>query len=85
MAEKVGVVGALTVILRVVADAHCPIVGAKVYVAVPADAVLTAGDHVPVIELVDVVFNAGAVEPEQKGLITAKVGVTFGETVTEAE
>ena len=36
------------------------------------------------IELVDVVFNVGAAVPEQKGLITAKVVVTFGVTVTEA-
>ena len=35
------------------------------------------------IELVDVVFNAGAAVPEQKGLITAKVVLTFGVTVTE--
>ena len=61
MAAKVGVVGALTVIPNVVVDAHCPIVGAKVYVAVPADAVLTAGDHVPVIELVEVPSRTGAV------------------------
>ncbi len=44
----------------------------------------TDGTDVPVIELVEVVFNAGAVEPEQKGLITSKVVVTFGVTVTEA-
>ena len=60
MAAKVGVVGALTVILNVVVDAHCPTAGAKVYVAVPA-AVLTVGDQVPVIELVEVPSRTGAV------------------------
>ena len=61
MAAKVGVVGALTVILNVLVDAHCPTAGAKVYVAVPAAAVLTAGDQVPVIELVEVPSRTGAV------------------------
>ena len=63
MAAQAGIVGALTVILKVVGDAHWPIVGAKVYVAVPADAVLTAGDHVPTIAgiFVELVFNTGAV------------------------
>ncbi len=46
---------------------------------------IVAGDQVPAIEFVEVVFNAGAVEPAQKGAIVAKVGVTFGVTVTEAE
>ena len=34
--------------------------------------------------MVEVVFNAGAVEPEQKGAIEANVVVTFGVTVTSA-
>ena len=42
----------------------------------------TAGLHVPVIPLVDVPGNVGAVEPEQNAGIAANVGVTFGVTVT---
>ena len=41
-----------------------------------------AGDHVPVMPLVDVNGNTGAVEPEQIGATAAKVGVTLGVTVT---
>jgi len=41
----------------------------------------TAGDHVPVIPLSDVVGNIGAAVPEQIGAIAAKVGVMFGITV----
>ena len=58
---KVGVTGASTVMLRVVEIAHCPALGVKVYVVVPAVAVLTAGLHVPVIPLLDVVGNTGAI------------------------
>ena len=41
----------------------------------------TAGLHVPVIPLVEVVGNVGAVELEQNAGIAANVGVTFGVTV----
>ena len=37
----------------------------------------TAGLQVPVIPLVEVVGNVGAVEPEQKAGIAANVGVTW--------
>ena len=40
-----------------------------------------AGDHVPLIPLVDVVGNADSVPPEQIGATGLKVGVTFGFTV----
>ena len=40
-----------------------------------------AGDHVPVIPLVDVVGNADNEAPEQIGATAVKVGVTFGVTV----
>ena len=44
-----------TVIFIVVEAAHCPALGVKVYVVVPAVAVeITAGVQVPVIPLVDV-------------------------------
>ena len=40
-----------------------------------------AGDHVPVIPLLDVVGNADNAAPEQIGAIGAKVGIRFGFTV----
>ena len=40
-----------------------------------------AGDHVPVIPLVEVVGNADKVAPEQIGATALNVGVTFGLTV----
>ena len=40
-----------------------------------------AGDHVPVIPLVEVVGKADNVAPEQIGATAVKVGVTFGVTV----
>ena len=40
-----------------------------------------AGDHVPLIPLVEVVGNADKVPPEQIGATAANVGVTFGLTV----
>ena len=43
--------------------------------------VFKAGDHVPVIPLVEVVGKADKVAPEQIGFTAAKVGVTFGFTV----
>ena len=50
---------------------------------VPVEVLLTvAGAHVPVMPLVDVVGNAGAVVPEHIAAIAAKVGVIFGSTVT---
>ena len=42
---------------------------------------IIAGLHVPVIPLVEVVGNVGAVEPEQKAGMAANVGVTLGVTV----
>jgi hypothetical protein len=41
--------------------AHCPVVGVNVYVDVPKVAVLIGDDHEPVIPLLDVVGNVGAV------------------------
>ena len=40
-----------------------------------------AGDHEPVIPLVDVVGNADKVPPEQIGATAVNVGVIFGLTV----
>ena len=41
-----------------------------------------AGLHVPVMLLVEVVGNTGAVVPEHIAGMAAKVGVTLGSTVT---
>jgi hypothetical protein len=43
---------------------------------------LSAGDHVPVMLLVEVVGNAASVAPEQIAATAVNVGVTFGLTVT---
>ena len=42
----------------------------------------TAGLHVPVIPLVELVGNIGATDPAQKAGIAAKLGVTGSEIVT---
>jgi hypothetical protein len=78
-AVNVGVIFGLTVIVNVVVVAHCPAVGVNVYVVVAV--LLSAGDHEPVIPLVEVVGNADKVAPEQIGVMAAKAGVIFGLTV----
>jgi hypothetical protein len=78
-AVKVGVIFGFTVIIKVVVVAHCPTVGVKVYVVVAV--LFSAGDHEPLIPLVEVVGNAAKVPPEQIGVTAAKVGVIFGFTV----
>ena len=77
---KVGVTFGKTVISIVVIVAHCPASGVKVYVP-PTVLLIVAGDQVPVIPLVDVNGNTGAIAPEQIGAMAAKVGVRFGITV----
>ena len=72
-AVKVGVTCGLTVMVKVVVVAHCPALGVKVYVVVAV--LLSAGDHIPVIPLFDVVGNAAKVAPEQMGATAVKVGV----------
>ena len=63
MAVNVGVICGLMVMLSVAVVAHWPDDGVKVYVVVPAVAVLiVAGLHVPVIPLFDVVGSVGALE-----------------------
>jgi hypothetical protein len=78
-AVKVGVIFGFTVITKVVVVAHCPAVGVKVYVVVAV--LFSAGDHDPLIPLVEVVGKAANVPPEQIGVTAAKVGVIFGFTV----
>jgi hypothetical protein len=64
--------------------AHCPEVGVKIYVVVVV--LLTiAGIHVPVIPLVDVVDNSGAMPFLQiAGNVASNSGSIFGFTTTAA-
>jgi hypothetical protein len=78
-AVNVGVIFGLTTICKVVVVAHNPAVGVKVYVVV---AVLSkAGDHVPVMPLLEVVGKADNVTLEQIGDTAVNVGVIFGLTI----
>ena len=63
MDAKVGIIEAFTVISREVELAHCPAVGVKVYVVVPATAVETVADQTPVILLLEDVGKIGGVAP----------------------
>jgi hypothetical protein len=76
---KVGVVGWLTVTVIVAVEAHEPVAGVKVYVVVAV--LLIAGDHVPVIPLLDVVGRVN-VPPLQIAATCVNVGVTDALTVT---
>ena len=76
---NVGVVGWLTVTVIVAVEAHEPVAGVKVYVVVAE--LLIAGDHVPVILLLDVVGSVN-VPPLQIAATCVKVGVTDALTVT---
>ena len=63
--------------LIVSATAHCPESGVKMKAAEPAMAVLiVAGVHVPLIPLVEVSGNAGAMLFWQSGPIAVNSGVT---------
>jgi hypothetical protein len=76
---NVGVVDGLTVTLNVAVVAHCPAVGVKVYVVVAV--LFIAGDHVPVIPLVEVVGKVN-VPSTQIAAIGLNAGVVEGLTVT---
>ncbi len=76
MVLNVGVTSVVTSTSSVTTAAHCPADGVNVYVFVPGSEVLiVAGFQVPVMPLVDVAGNAGAVEDWHSGPIAAKVGV----------
>ena len=69
-----------TIIVKVVAKAHCPVFGVNVYVVV---AVLSkAGDQVPVIPLLEVVGSADNVSPIQIGSTEVNVGTIVGVLTT---
>src|SRR6188508_1217923 len=76
---NVGVTFGLTVIVSVVVVAHCPASGVNVYVVVVV--LSSAGDHVPVIPLLDVGGNGASVAPVQTGATAVNVGITLGLTV----
>src|SRR6478609_3844094 len=81
--SKTGVTASSIVISIVTGALHDPAAGVKVYGVVPATLVLiTAGDHVPAIPLLEVSCSTGAVVFRQIAPIALKVGVTFGVTVT---
>jgi len=65
--------------VMVVSTAHCPAVGVKVYVVV--EALLTAGLHVPLTPLLEIVGNV-KVPPEQIAGIWLNVGVRLLFTIT---
>src|SRR4030095_5866057 len=73
---KAGVIWVAITTSMVVTVPHWPAAGAKVYVVVPNAAVLmVAGLHVPVMPLVDVPGNAGAVLFWQSGPTCVNAGV----------
>lgn len=78
---KLGITCEVTTTFIVAVAAHWPAAGVKVYAVVPvSDVLIEAGLHVPVIPLVDVVGNPGAVAFWHKAPIGANVGVTSVET-----
>ena len=54
--------------------AHCPASGVKVYVPLLALSTI-AGDHEPVMELLEVVGNEGTIPPEQILNVVPKLNV----------
>ena len=72
---KVGVTFWFTVIVNVAEVAHCPAVGVNVYVVV--EVLFKAGDHVPLIPLVEVVGRGFNTSPEQIGATGLNVGTVF--------
>ena len=71
---KAGVICGVIVTVNVVVLAHCPVLGVKVYVPLLALSTI-AGDHVPVMELLDEVGKVGTIPPEQILKVVPKVNV----------
>jgi hypothetical protein len=78
-AVNVGVILVLTVIVKVVVEAHCPVVGVNVYVVVAV--LFNAGAQVPVYPLLEVVGKADKTPPEHIGATAVNVGVILELTV----
>jgi hypothetical protein len=72
-ALNVGVMFGLTVIIKVAVVAHCPGSGVNVYVVVAV--LFSAGAHVPVMPLDEVLGKAASVAPEHIAGVAVKVGV----------
>jgi hypothetical protein len=77
---NVGVMFGLTVMVSVVVVAHCPASGVKVYVVVAV--LFSAGLHVPVIPLLDVVGSADSAPPLHIAATGVNVGVSTALIVT---
>jgi hypothetical protein len=80
-AVKVGTtsVVALTIIVIVAVVAHNPFVGVNVYVVVAT--LFSAGDHVPVTPLVEVVGKGTTTDPTHIGFLDTNAGIVLGVTV----
>ena len=78
---NVGTVCGLTVTVSVAVVAHCPAAGMNVYVPVVVLSTV-AGDHVPLIPLVEDAGSTGAADPLQIAGIAVNIGVVCGLTVT---
>ncbi len=78
---KLGVVAGVTLTWRVKGEAHCPVVGVKMYEPF-ADVSMVEGDHVPVTPFGEVVASAGGVDPWHNISGDAKLGVVAGVTLT---
>lgn len=79
---NVGVTVGLTTIVSVAVVAHCPASGVKVYVVVAV--LFSAGLHVPLIPLFDVVGSADSVAPEHIAATGVNVGVVCAVITTGA-
>jgi uncharacterized protein YfkK (UPF0435 family) len=79
MAENVGVIIGLTVIVNLTGFAHCPASGVKVYSVI--ETLFNAGDQEPVILLFDFIGKGDKIVPSQIGAIAENVGVIIGLTV----
>ena len=66
-------------IVSVAVVAHCPTAGVNVYVVVAV--LLSAGDHVPVMPLVDVVGRGASTSPEQMFVTGTKEGTTLPDVI----
>ena len=79
IAVNVGVTLEVTVRVKVVVVAHCPGSGVNVYVVVVV--LSSAGAHVPVMPLLEVVGSGARVAPEHIGATAVKAGVVLLFTV----
>ena len=84
MAANVGKIVVVVTILKFAVVAHCHEAGVNVYTAVPAIAVLTAGNHVPGIGgvFVEFVGSTGADEFKQRSETALNVGTVVAIVVT---